>query len=165
MWGIRTRRAATLMPPTWLIIVAVVVAAAGVVVATPRPAQAALGPFTVSGNQILDGSGARFTVRGTNAIYGKFAGGNQDGFGAGNYTNAATDLDRLRVAGVNLIRLDVSADCYNHIGVQACALPQATYLANLDTAVSLITTRGLVAYSATPRPCLGPTSTRFWRCS
>jgi len=81
-----------------------------------------------------------FIVKGIDAVYGHFAGGDAAGYGATNFANAARDLDSIKAAGYNLVRLSVSGDFANngYIGTFA------QYMADLDTVVSMITSRGLV---------------------
>ncbi len=66
--------------------------------------------FHVSGNRILDPAGRPFTVKGADAVYGRFAGGDANGLGRMNYQHAERDLDGLQAAGFNLVRLSISAD-------------------------------------------------------
>lgn len=109
-----------------------------------EPVHAASGPFTIDGNKIIDGSGARFAVKGNDAVYGHFGGGDQTGHGSINYNNRARDLDNLKNAGVNLIRITVSADCYIRVGIVGCTVPPTQYLSELDATVSDVTSRGMV---------------------
>lgn len=62
---------------------------------------------------ILNPNGIRFVVRGADAVYGRFAGGDSTGYGATNYDNAERDLSNLSQAGYDLVRIDVAADQYS----------------------------------------------------
>ena len=50
-----------------------------------------------------------FIVKGIDAVYGHFDGGDAMGMGATNFVNAARDLDSIQAAGYNLVRISVSA--------------------------------------------------------
>ena len=53
--------------------------------------------FRVQGNKIFDPNGKRFIVKGVTAVYGRFSGGDANGFGLTNYRNAQRDLDNLKL--------------------------------------------------------------------
>lgn len=113
---------------------------------TPTPVSAtASGSFTIQGTQIVDPSGKVFRVKGVDAVYGRFDGGDANGYGLTNYTNAQSDLAFLKSQGINLVRVSVSADKANvgpsdpnYIG------GYATYMTELDNVVNWATSRGLV---------------------
>jgi hypothetical protein len=92
------------------------------------------GGYHIVGNQILDSAGRRFIVKGNDAVYGRFAGGDTNGFGLHNYNNAQRDLDNLKLAGANLIRLSVSQYHYAN-----GPLTPAEYTAEIDNVVTWIT--------------------------
>jgi hypothetical protein len=98
------------------------------------------GVYHVSGNRILDPSGHRFIVNGVDAVYGRFAGGDPNGYGLHNYQNAPRDLDNLRAQGVNTVRVSVAYADYT-----GGPLGSAEYLNELDQVVSWVTQRGMVA--------------------
>lgn len=106
---------------------------------TPASVQAASTAYTVVANRIVDAYGNRFIVKGADAIYGRFAGGDVNGFGLRNYQNAQRDLDSLKSQGVNTIRISVSYDDYANGPLGA-----SEYLAELDQAVGWVTQRGMV---------------------
>jgi hypothetical protein len=105
------------------------------------PAAASIAGFHVTGNRIIDPAGKVFIVKGIDAVYGHFDGGDVAGFGATNFANAARDLDNIKAAGYNLVRVSVSGDNANngYIG----SLPQ--YMADLDSVVAKVNARGMVA--------------------
>jgi Cellulase (glycosyl hydrolase family 5) len=96
--------------------------------------------YHVSGNQILDSNNTRFIVRGQDAIEGRFAGGDTNGFGLRNYQQAQRDLDILKAQRVNLIRVLVSQYHYAN-----GPLTPTEYMLELDNVVAWITQRGMVA--------------------
>jgi mannan endo-1,4-beta-mannosidase len=104
------------------------------------PAAAPNAPFRVSGNKILDSNGKPFIVKGANAIAGHFLGPDAGGYSSDNYTYAQRDLDNLKLAGVNTVRVLTSYSTY-----VSGPLSQADYLAHLDNVVTWITQRGMVA--------------------
>src|SRR2546423_15678715 len=56
---------------------------------TPAAGEAPAGPgYHVSGNRIVDQSGTPFIVKGTDAVYGRFAGGEGERLGLPKYTKA-----------------------------------------------------------------------------
>jgi len=73
---------------------------------TPTPPPST-GLFHVAGGQIIDPNGNRFVVKGIDAVYGAWAGGDCTGYGATNYANFKRDITNARNAGYNLVRLDV----------------------------------------------------------
>ena len=93
----------------------------------------------MSGNRILDSAGNAFIVRGADAVYGRFAGGDAGGYGLHNYQNAQRDIDNLKAQRVNLIRVMVSQSQY-----AGGPLGSGEYLRELDQVVSLGTQRGMV---------------------
>src|SRR2546430_455188 len=100
--------------------------------------------FRVIGNRIYAPSAPTnqpFIVKGIDAVYGHFDGGDPAGMGATNFANAARDLDNIQAAGYNLVRISVSADKAGngYIGTYA------QYMSDLDTVVSMVAARGLVA--------------------
>jgi hypothetical protein len=107
-------------------------------VPTPPPVA---GGYHVSGNRILDSAGRVFIVRGEDAVYGRFAGGDANGYGLHNYQNAPRDLDNLKAQGVNTIRIMVSGGYDYQVG----PLGSAEYLRELDQVVAWVTQRGMVA--------------------
>ena len=109
--------------------------------ATPAAGEAPAGPgYHVSGNRIVDQSGTPFIVKGTDAVYGRFAGGDANGYGLRNYQNAQRDLDNLKAQGVNTIRISVAYAEYT-----SGPLGSAEYLTELDQVVSWVTQRGMIA--------------------
>jgi Cellulase (glycosyl hydrolase family 5) len=104
------------------------------------PAAAPSGAYRVSGNTILDPSGRPFIVKGANALAGHFLGPDAGGYSTDNYTNAQRDLDNLKAAGVNTVRVLTSYSSYT-----SGPLSEGDYLAHLDNVVSWITQRGMVA--------------------
>src|SRR2546430_15190612 len=83
------------------------------IAATRAAGEAPAGPgYHVSGNRIVDQSGTPFIVKGTDAVYGRFAGGDANGYGLRNYQNAQRDLDNLKAQGVNTIRISVAHPGY-----------------------------------------------------
>ena len=107
----------------------------GVFSSEQLPHAVGTGRFQVKGNKILDPNGHSFVVRGVDAIYGTFAGGDQSGFGKTNLQNVVRDLANLKVAGINLIRIDVSPAQFTGQNQQS----------QLDTVVRDVTSLGLVA--------------------
>jgi len=101
--------------------------------------------FHVSGNRILDPAGRPFTVKGADAVYGRFAGGDANGLGRMNYQHAERDLDGLQAAGFNLVRLSISADAAHLPPSSPDYIPYGQYLDELDRVVTLVTQRGMVA--------------------
>src|SRR5438046_6669940 len=78
------------------------------IAATPAAGEAPAGPgYHVSGNRIVDQSGTPFIVKGTDAVYGRFAGGDANGYGLRNYQNAQRDLDNLKAQGGDQIRMSL----------------------------------------------------------
>src|SRR5438067_5838440 len=109
--------------------------------ATPAAGEAPAGPgYHVSGNRIVDQSGTPFIVKGTDAVYGRFAGGDAHGYGLRNYQNAQRDLDNLKAQGVNTIRISVA-----YAEHTSGPLGSAEYLTEPDQAVSWVTQRGIIA--------------------
>ncbi|HYS03350.1 MAG TPA: cellulase family glycosylhydrolase, partial [Candidatus Eisenbacteria bacterium] len=99
--------------------------------------------FHVSGNRILDPAGQPFTVKGADAVYGRFAGGDANGLGRTNYQHAERDLDALRAAGFNLVRLSISADAARLPPSSPDYIPYDQYLDELDRVVTWVTQRGM----------------------
>jgi hypothetical protein len=99
--------------------------------------------FRVQGNKIFDPNGKRFIVKGVTAVYGRFSGGDANGFGLTNYRNAQRDLDNLKLSGVNLVRIFVSAD----FSTLSSSDPNyvADYMQELDNVVRWTTQRKMVA--------------------
>ena len=100
--------------------------------------------FRVIGNRLYAPGAPNdqpFIVKGIDAVYGHFDGGDATGMGSTNFVNAARDLDSIQAAGYNLVRISVSADNADngYIGTHA------QYMSDLDTVVSMVTARGLVA--------------------
>jgi hypothetical protein len=93
------------------------------------------GRFQIKGNKILDPGGHLFVVRGIDAIYGTFGGGDQRGYGAYNFQHATRDLAHLKAAGIDLIRIDVSPRQFTSENQQS----------QLDAAIQDVTNLGLVA--------------------
>lgn len=83
--------------------------------ATPAPSPTpvpASGTFTVSGNRILDPTGARFIVKGMTPIYGPFAGGDANGtWSTYSLNNSLAIFTNLKTQwnGVNTVRIFTSA--------------------------------------------------------
>ena len=96
--------------------------------------------YHVSGNAIVDAGGNRFVVKGADAVYGRFAGGDPNGYGLRNYQNAQRDLDNLRSQGVNTIRISVAYNDY-----AGGPLGSTEFLNELDQVVAWVTQRGMVA--------------------
>jgi len=95
--------------------------------------------YHVSGNRIVDSADNPFIVKGVDAVYGRFAGGDVAGYGLRNYQNAQRDLDNLKAQNVNLIRVMVSYSQYT-----SGPLGSAEYLTELDQVVLWVTQRGMV---------------------
>ena len=96
--------------------------------------------FRVIGNRIYapgTPNDQPFIVKGIDAVYGHFDGGDPTGIGATNFVNAAHDLDNIQAAGYNLVRISVSADNADngYMGTHA------QYMSDLDTVVSMVTAR------------------------
>jgi|ERR1700730_3030019 len=114
--------------------------------ASPSTSPAVAGPamvvagYQVSGNRILDSRGNPFIVKGVDAVYGRFAGGDPNGYGLHNYQNAPRDLDNLKAQGVNTIRVSVAYGDY-----AGGPIGQTEYLTELDQVVAWVTQRGMVA--------------------
>src|ERR1700730_3324069 len=104
------------------------------------PAAPPSGAYHVSGNKILDSNGMAFIVKGANALAGHFLGPDGGGYSTDNYTNAQRDLDNLKAANVNTVRVLTSYSAY-----MGGPLGQSDYLAHLDNVVTWITQRGMVA--------------------
>jgi cellulase (glycosyl hydrolase family 5) len=101
--------------------------------------------FRISGNQILDWLGRPFIVKGADVVYGRFAGGNANGWGLTNYQNAQRDLDQMRAAGYNLARISVSYDLATLPPTSPDYVPYTEYMTELDNVVTWVTQRGMVA--------------------
>jgi hypothetical protein len=101
--------------------------------------------FHISGNRIVDRYGRPFVVRGADAVYGRFAGGNANGWGLINYQNARRDLDNMKDAGYNLVRISASYDLGNLSPTSPDYIPFTQYLNELDNVVKWVTQRGMVA--------------------
>jgi hypothetical protein len=101
--------------------------------------------FRISGNRILDPLGRPFIVKGADAVYGRFAGGNANGWGLINYQHAQRDLDNMRVAGYNLARISVSYDLAHLPATSPDYVPTDQYLSELDNVIRWVTQRGMVA--------------------
>jgi hypothetical protein len=95
--------------------------------------------FRVHGNQILDPRGEPFVVKGVNAVYGRFAGGDQLGFGLMNVQSVRRDAETLRELGVNLVQI-YTAPWIATTG----SVPYQQYLDELDHTVATMTARGMV---------------------
>lgn len=106
---------------------------------TPIPA----GEFSVQGNRIYDLHGKPFIIKGVTAVYGRFSGGDANGFGLTNYLHAQRDLNNLKLAGVNLVRILISADYTNMPPGDPNYV--ADYMQELDNVVQWTTQRGMVA--------------------
>jgi Cellulase (glycosyl hydrolase family 5) len=102
--------------------------------APPRP-----GGYHVSGNLILDPTGARFIIKGADVVYGRFAGGDVYGYGYRNYQNAQRDLDNLLAQHVNTVRVMISYSEY-----ATGPLGSTEYMRELDQVVAWATQRGMV---------------------
>lgn len=101
----------------------------------------ASGTFSVTGNLIRDPQGNRFVIRGVDAVYGRFAGGDSTGYGLTNYTNASRDLGNIKAAGYNLVRIDADADQW----AGSTQTPSGSqFLSELENAVSIAESDGLV---------------------
>src|SRR5256885_14238330 len=62
------------------------------IAATPAAGEAPAGPgYHVSGNRIVDQSGTPFIVKGTDAVYGRFAGGDAESYGPRKYYKGPRD--------------------------------------------------------------------------
>jgi hypothetical protein len=109
-----------------------------------KPPPAATG-YHVSGNRILDSAQRRFVVKGADALYGRFAGGDAAGYGLRNFTSRARDLDNLQAMKVNLVRLSVSWDAAHLSPADPNYISFTEYMTELDTAVTTVTARGMVA--------------------
>jgi Cellulase (glycosyl hydrolase family 5) len=72
-----------------------------------RPLPAAKG-FHVERGRIIAPDGRVFLVKGVVAVYGTFAGGDQAGLGAVNYSAARSDFALLRHFGANTVRIFVT---------------------------------------------------------
>jgi hypothetical protein len=105
----------------------------------PVTAFAATGGYQVNGNRIVDSTGAPFIVKGADAVFGRFAGGDVNGYGLHNYQNAQRDLDKLQSQGVNLIRVSVA-----YVDYATGPLGSIEYLSELDQVMSWVTQRGMV---------------------
>jgi hypothetical protein len=105
----------------------------------PVTGSAAAGGYQVTGNRIVDSTGAPFIVKGADALFGRFAGGDVNGYGLHNYQNAQRDLDNLQSQGVNLIRVSVA-----YVDYATGPLGPIEYLSELDQVVSWVTQRGMV---------------------
>jgi hypothetical protein len=92
----------------------------------------------VAGNQILDPSGRKFVIKGIDAVYGAWAGGDCNGFGATNLANYQRDIANAHNAGMNLVRLDT-----NDTGNACKSL--STVLSELDRVVTYTNSLGIVA--------------------
>jgi Cellulase (glycosyl hydrolase family 5) len=106
---------------------------------------AATSGYHVSGNRILDSEQHQFVVKGDDALYGRFAGGDANGYGLSNFLNRARDLDNLQSMKINLIRLSVSWDAAHLPPTDRNYIPFTEYMAELDASVALVTARGMVA--------------------
>src|SRR5207245_425639 len=105
----------------------------------PVTVSAAADGYQVTGNRIVDSTGAPFIVKGADAVFGRFAGGDVNGYGLHNYQNAQRDLDNLQSQGVNLIRVSVA-----YVDYATGLLGPIEYLSELDQVVSWVTQRGMV---------------------
>jgi hypothetical protein len=92
----------------------------------------------VSGNKIIDPTGKVFIVKGIDAVYGAWAGGDCTGYGATNYANFQRDISNAHNAGYNLVRLDTDDS-----GNGCHTLTQV--LAQLDQVVAYANSLGMVA--------------------
>ena len=108
---------------------------------------AGTGQFHVQGNTILDPAGRPFVVKGADMVYGRFAGGDADGFGFQNYSNAARDLDALKGMGGNAIRLSLSLNQVNthHRWGEVDAIVQLATQRKMVVVISQDDTAGAVA--------------------
>src|SRR5258708_3445409 len=94
--------------------------------------------FRVAGNRIYapyTPTDQPFIVKGIDAVYGHFDGGDPTVTGATNFANAARDLNNIQAAGYNLVRISVSADNSGngYIGTYA------QYMSDLDPVAPLVT--------------------------
>jgi Cellulase (glycosyl hydrolase family 5) len=64
--------------------------------------------FHVDHGRIVAPDGRTFIVKGITAAYGTFAGGDQQGLGAVNYTDADSDFRLIRALGANTVRVFVT---------------------------------------------------------
>jgi len=92
----------------------------------------------VSGSQIIDLNGKVFIVKGIDAVYGAWAGGDCTGYGATNYANFKRDITNAHNAGYNLVRLDTDDQ-----GNGCHTLSQV--LGQLDQVVPYANSLGMVA--------------------
>src|SRR2546429_8685192 len=68
--------------------------------ATPAAGEAPAGPgYHVSGNRIVDQSGTPFIVKGTDAVYGRFAGGDGEGYRLRKFSKAPRGLHNPQAQG------------------------------------------------------------------
>lgn len=66
--------------------------------------------FTVQKGNIYDPHGQQFIVKGIEAVYGTFYGGDESGFGAKNFSTMENDFAKIKQLGANLIRVHIRID-------------------------------------------------------
>jgi hypothetical protein len=120
-------------------------AAAGGTLALASTAIPTDGLFHVSGNRILDPAGLPFIVKGADAVYGRFAGGNAHGWGLINYRHAERELSAMKNAGYNLARISVSWDAAHLPPSDPDYIPFTQYMDELDHVVRFVSDRRMVA--------------------
>jgi Cellulase (glycosyl hydrolase family 5) len=107
---------------------------------TPRPSPSpspASGNYHVAGNQIIDPSGARFVIKGTDTIYGRFFDPNSGGFDLDSYNAAASTFATERGLGYTAIRLDAGPAGLTYLGT-------AEFWIEMDNVINLATNGGMV---------------------
>src|SRR2546429_7389188 len=79
------------------------------IAATPAAGEAPAGPgYHVSGNRIVDQSGTPFIVKGTDAVYGRFAGGEAKRLRPPHYQNAQRELGHLKAVELKNVPVSVA---------------------------------------------------------
>ena len=66
--------------------------------------------FFVHNGMLFDPLGQQFIVKGVDAVYGTFYGGDESGYGEINFSNMVHDFDKIKSIGANLIRVHIRYD-------------------------------------------------------
>jgi hypothetical protein len=117
----------------------------------PLQAVGGTGYFRVQNGVIYDPSGNPFIVKGVNAVYGAFAGGDVKNYGTFDYDDQfhtyQGDLHEIARLGGNLIRLMVTVPgtIYYSNGYASYYGSESNYKAEIDKIVKLIRQEGMIA--------------------
>jgi hypothetical protein len=106
----------------------------------PSASASATGGYSVSGNQILDPSGAPIRFKGINGVFLDLH--TTDINVASNGITTAESVAQMKRWGFDLVRIELSSTFWLN---DSCATPVGAYKTRVDDAVNAVTSRGMVA--------------------